>query len=150
MVVADFNIFCLNQKKKKIFMDAHISIDSFKSKNISKFYGEKWAILSAFNGYAYNIYPTNKNREYEYTKGFFDLSIENGSKYVLLGNLDKKRLSEMIEFYIQQSPIKKICILIRLDCENDNKIIGTVYKDDFLLNLEKKQILFNTVYIITN
>ena len=38
MVVADFNIFCLNQKKKKIFMDAHISIDSFKSKNISKFY----------------------------------------------------------------------------------------------------------------
>lgn len=150
MVVADFNIFCLNQKKKKIFTDTLINIDSVEGKNISKFYGEKWTVLSAFNGYAYSIYPTNENKEYEYTKGFFDLKIKNGLKYVLLENLDKKRISKIIEFYLQQSPIKKICILIRLDWQNDNKIIGTINKDVFLLNLEREHILFNTAYIITN
>ena len=148
MVVADFNILCLKQRTMKVYKSPSIKVDTFKISNISEIYGEKWSVLSAFNGYGYSVYPVNKKNDYDYSRGFFDLEINNEVKNIVLADLEMEKLAQIIDFYINQSPIKKICVLIRLDWSKDNTLLGTIGKDEFFSKLEKQELSFNTAYII--
>lgn len=149
MVVSDFNIFCLNQRVQKKYINTTIKFDVFKIKNISKlYYGDKWSILWALKGLGYNLYPADKLGQYDYSRGFFDLFIKDNKKYLILSDLQVKEFAEIIHFYIQQSPIKKICVLIRLDWDNENTILGTFSEEEFLKKLEHRELLFNTAYMV--
>lgn len=149
MVVADFNIFCLDQREQKKYINPKLKVEGFKIKNISKlYYGDRWSILSSFQGCGYNLYPVDKLGKYDYSRGFFDLLIKNNKKYVVLSDLQMKEFAEIIHFYIQYSPIKKICILIRLDWDNENSILGTFKEEEFLKKLNQQELLFNVAYIV--
>lgn len=149
-VIADFNIFCLNQRiQKKYIINSTIKADGFKIKNISKlYYGDKWPILGAWRGFGYNLYPIDKSGRYDYSRGFFDLFVEDNKKYLILSDLSTEEFAKIIDFYIQQSPIKKICVFVRLDWDNENTVLGTFKKEEFLKKLKQQELLFNTAYLV--
>lgn len=148
MVIADFNIICLKQKNMKVYKSPFIKTEAFRNSNISQIYGDKWSILSAFYGYGYSLYPVDEKNNYDYSHGFFDLTINNKVKNIVLADLEMERFAQIIDFYLNQSPIKKICILIRLDWSGDNTLLGTINRNEFLSKLEKQELSFNTAYII--
>ena len=148
MVVADLNIVCLSQKHKKLYRLDGLGTDIVKASEISKLYGTKWSILSAYQGYLYSIYPVDEMQSYDYSKGLFDLDIRDGIKYAIYSDISPNKIAGVLNHYIEASPIKAICVLIRLDWDNENRIIGTISKEQFLEKLQNREIMFNTAYIV--
>lgn len=149
LVIADFNIICLGQKYKKICELDGIRTDVVKASEISKLYGNKWSVLSAYQGYLYSVYPIDDMQDYDYSNGFFDLDIRDSMKYVIHGEQSFNKIVGVLNHYIEASPIKTVCILVRLDWDNENKIIGTIDKRQFLEKLQSREIMFNTAYIVS-
>lgn len=150
MAVSDLNIISLGQKKKASCQTPHVGTDVLKTSRVACLYGDKWSVLSTFKGYLYYLYPVNNKGEYDYSHGFFSLKSENNKKHIILSDLNADELEKIIDFYIQQSPIKKICLLARLDWSKNNVIKGTLSKSSFMKDLKNGKILFNTLYIISS
>lgn len=148
MVVSDFNIICLNQQKKKIFNIPGLRTVAVMTSNINNLYGDKWSFLSSLSGFMYNIFPIDNKKEYDYTRGLFDLEIRCNTKFMIPEYDSLKNIIYFIDKYIELSPINMICVLNRLDWGTENTITGTVGRDLFLKKLQSNQLAFNTAYIV--
>ena len=148
MVIADFYIMCLSQIKKNIIETSDILISSYsipvKSKKILK---DECVFAQSLSGIWYSFEP--KAREVgDYTAEWFDLEIKNNQYILVVNEKDKEKVLEMINQYIEFSPIKHIGILFRLQNEKKEKVKGIIQKKQFLKMLLQKKIRYNCLYIV--
>ena len=163
-VISDFNLICLGQKRAVKCKGDNIAVDSFncnrRRNRIDKdsTYGQ-WSILTHLYGVWYNIYPKVGN-EYDYEKGFFDLLIkekESNQKcdclneknsFLSCANLSCDKLNEIIDFYIDLSPLNKICVMFGLN-RDEEAIVGVMTINEFLRKLQNNEISFDVTYVIS-
>lgn len=147
-VISDINIICINQKSKTIYNKKNI--DEYCKRNPCNIYGDEWKILSMIKGYWHQITPIN--RKYGiYNEEFFDLVTIKNKCYVSIDNNTIFNISfvhDLLKFYLDVSPIHKICLLFRLNFQKKQKIQGVIKLKDFMKKLESNKVLFDSVYII--
>lgn len=145
-VIADINIICIGQKEKKCYNHDLINIECHK--NPYCFYSE-WEILSSIRGNWYQITPIK--RDYGvYNDEFFPL-LQNKNKSYLYLKDDKPNIDflvNLIIFYLNESPLRKIYFMVRLNWKKEQKIIGVLKFKEFINKLENNKVLFDTAYII--
>ena len=147
-VISDINLICIEQKVKKDKEFANDFIDVECKKNPHCYYFE-WEILSSIRGMWYQITPKARDLGV-YSNEFFDLYYNRHKSYVVVNetkvNIDF--IQNLLEFYLNESPINKVCLMIRLDYQKNQKIKGVIKIKEFLKKLSNNQILFDTAYII--
>lgn len=148
MVIADFFLMCLSQTKRNNIEDPNIIITSYqipiKSKKIIN---DEYLFAQNLKGIWYSFEP--KEREYrEYTAEWFDLEIRNNQYFLTVNEKDKEIILNIINTYIELSPIKHIGVLFRLQQKKEEKIKGVIPKKKFTEMLFNGKIRYNCLYIV--
>lgn len=162
MVITDFNIICLGQKEKTPYNSDTLTSDCYYP-NRKKIYAG-WLVTQYLKGVWYQIYPIARNT-FDYQKELFDLITCDNYDNIdipdfLKGNLrqdtynikvigETNEIIDIINFYIQRSPIKTIAVLFRLQGKEKETLMGLMNREDFYTNLASQKLLFNVVYLVT-
>lgn len=170
-ILADFNIVCLNQEKVKFMESDTIQYDFFDlNKNDSpipqsvdqqRIMDEWYTLFQLFKGIWYYIYPkawvehTNSEEE-----DFFDYRHKDKAYCENINVLKHKKdgmfsapnrqkdIEKLITFYLNESPIKRILVMGKIQSNEAEAILGTMTKKEFLSKLKKGQLRFNVAYIL--
>jgi hypothetical protein len=152
MVMADFIIFCIRQKKMAKFESQIFKIDCYKNCiRYKKF--TCWDILQSLYGNLYDIY-TNKRNDADFDQYEpFDLRTSKkdcfGEFGMVVVQKNLEEIKRVINFYLQSSPIKKIAVLFRLQGKEKETFQGETSEHEFIQLLIKEKIRYNVVYLIT-
>lgn len=164
MVVADFNILCLLEESEELFTDMMLNVSSFNM-NVSDtevIYYDSWKVIQSLKGVYYNIEPIDRIRDdYEYENEFFDLLVDKENKndkyyvnlikapYIVKVNRPyKESIINIIDYYIEKSPVNIICVLFRIQGKEEEQVVGIVKRDDFIPMLLNGEIRFNVQYFV--
>lgn len=164
MVISDFNIICIQQEKAKIYQKDGIGCDYIKNIDVSKgFYADKWQLLNSLKGIWYSFYPMEREEAGNYNDEFFDLELdENSNQIIFSDSFNKKKyiliceekymnlIKDIISFYLDASPVGYICLLFRIEGDENNAILGPLSKSEFFNKLQNKDLRFNIAYIISH
>lgn len=153
MIISDFNLLCLGSSKIESLNLDEINYEVFK--NYSKTdnaYGNNWLVMNAFKGMWYSFYP--KAREFgDYNNEFFDLEArmtpcsKKEEYFLICEERFKTEILKLINYFMEVSPIQRICILFRIENKETSKIC--CYKEkNFIKNLCSGKLKFNTIYFI--
>ncbi len=162
MVIADFNIVCLNQKHEDIFDNDVIKCDS-TNLNKGKIYTYVgWDFLKCLKGYLYEIYPKARDdANYGYDQEFFDfnhIDKEYDDKITALcekrGQLLCVKKSEedvikIVDYYLDKSPVNRICFMVRIQDKEEEAVLGTMSRNEFVSRLKDGDLRFNVAYIVS-
>ena len=162
MVIADFNIICLGAKKPDIYVDPRIHTEWNDRYNLNSppYYKDNWEIVSLFRGIWYSIEPAERltlNYEHE----IFDLGTKGINICSSRGReikLSSVRVTppfeglfpNLIKYYVNLSPIKTICLLLRLQGKEDEIHFGPLNISRFMCMLNEDKVMFNAVYFISD
>ena len=163
MVISDFNIICLGQKEPELFSSKTIKTTAtdLNKDGTATFIG--WDTFLGFKGIWYEILPNDRESEnYRYDREFFDLNYKT-TAYVdtLLALKDKrnqlvceekykKDIIDVIDFYLEKSPIKRICVMVRVQDKEEEAILGTMRRKEFVDKLRNGELRFNVLYIVSS
>ena len=153
----DFNIICIGEKKPKILENDYFSTDvmNHNCNKVQKCYIEQWDILNRIQGIWYEFW--SKNEKYDFlinsdwispeTISDRELSFEHGYRLYVESD-DCRIISDLIRFYIKQSPIKQIIVLFRHQGHEKERFHNRLSIEEFLSMLVSKKIYGNVAYIV--
>ena len=153
----DFNIICIGEKKPKVLENDYFSTDvmNHNYNKSQKCYIEQWDILNRIQGIWYEFW--SKNEKYDFlinsdwnspeTISDRELSFEHGYRLYVKSD-DCKIISDLIRFYIKQSPIKQIIVLFRHQGHEKERFHNRLSIEEFLSMLVSKKIYGNVAYIV--
>ncbi len=148
MVIADFYIMCLSQTKKHIIETPGMLITSHsipvKSKQILN---NEYIFAQSLSGIWYSFEPKERENG-DYSAEWFDLEIKNNQYVLTVNEKDKDKVLNIINQYIELSPIKYIGVLFRLQDRKKEKIKGIISKKQFVKMLLHNKIRYNCLYIV--
>lgn len=148
MVISDFYIMCLLQSKRQIIDDPSLIVTScsipVKSKQVLP--GES-RFAQNLKGIWYSFEPKERIVG-DYSAEWFDLEIRNNRCFVVANENSKEKIVEIINQYIEFSPIKYVGVLFRLQGRQSERINGVLKKQQFLKILLQNKIRYNTLYIV--
>ena len=162
MVISDFNIICLAQAEPELYNSntTKVTANNLNEKEVSTYIG--WEIFQGFKGIWYEVYPKNRESEnYQYDQEFFDLNYKTSiysDKLIALKNKRnrvvcveeyKKDILSVMDFYLKKSPIHRICVMIRVQDKEEEAILGTMKRSEFVCNLQNGELCYNIAYIIS-
>jgi hypothetical protein len=169
MVLADFRIVCIGQKKYSDFQSEFFNTDHFIAQKPQMDF--EWRVMHSLIGKSYEFsikqrmqndfdkYEPfdignfiNQNTVPEYcdiiNKNLLPRDYDYMSSVVILKHLDEIR--RIITFYIAQSPINCVTVLFRLQDKEYETIVGVIELNDFFQKLSSGNILYNVAYVITD
>mgnify|MGYP000014848444 CR=1 FL=1 len=162
MVISDFNIICLAQKGAELFNSKMIksTANNLNVKKVLTYIG--WNIFQGFKGIWYEIYPKNReSKDYQYDQEFFDLdykstiysdkliALKNKRNRVICVKEYEKDILNIIDFYLEKSPIHRICVMIRVQDKEEEAILGTMSRKEFVYKLKNEELCYNVAYIVS-
>ena len=173
----DFNILCLQQKKRTAlpFASSFSVVTNHKDKNdYPKEYHTKWSFMNACNGYWYYLIPANdkigdsfcgvydmcydvcdieisKKNEF-LSKGLMEYAASELHQVVALHEEYVADFLQIIEYYINESPVKMILFLARCGNQAEGEeldlVTGVLTKKAFFKMLLRRELVFNMCYIV--
>ena len=162
MVISDFNIICLAQEEAKLFKSETVksTANDLNGKNVLSYIG--WSIFQGFKGIWYEIYPKNRGSEnYQYDQEFFDLNyktaiysdnvnaLKNKRNRVICVKEYEKDILNIFDFYLEKSPIRRICVMIRVQDKEEEAVLGTMNRKEFIYKLKNGELCYNVAYIVS-
>ena len=151
MVTADLNIICLGQRRSKRIRNVQsgnkICVESYNRNGKSPpcIYAEEFPVTHQLRGIWYRIWP---NRDVTY-QPFFDLASKGDNHYILISG-HSHDLEEIMQYYLELSPIHMICVLVRLQYETAEHIHDACTLTHYFEKLRRGEIRFNESYILKN
>lgn len=148
MIIADFGVICIGQTECT-YPD---KTDDIRFEAYQRWTDNKAMYESSYNfqsadslvGYWYFVWP---KEELFYEKPFFDIA-QKGRPYVALAQEWVETVRKVMEFFIEQSPEKRIAVLIR-EQDNSNDVVHSAIKiNEFMENLIAGNIKWNELYFI--
>ena len=144
MVISDLNIICLEQIKPHIFNENSVSIDIVDRTEGA--YNPEWQYLKDLNGVWYSVYPRNRLGLRTYNDEFFDLGSRlETTFYIDINEKYKDTLISIFEFYVSESPVHEVDIMIWLDGDEKMPRICCSF-DRFIELLVNGKLLFGVLY----
>ena len=152
----DFNIICVGAYSPKIFKNSVYDIEAMNgdSRKTIKCYIEGWDILNRIQGIWYELWSSDKKYDYLINSTWELQDVKKSEDNISHGyqlfidKTCKDILYDILYFYINASPIKKIIVLFRHQGHESDNLHSYLSLDCFLEKLIKKEIYGNVAYII--
>lgn len=148
MIIADFCVICIGQTQRAYPKEIEdVCFETYERVAGSKSMYDAWYNFHTADtliGYWYLVWPKD---EILYEKPFFDLS-KKGCPWVVVIQEWAETVRKVLEFYIEQSPKKKIAVLIREQDESNDIVHSTIKINEFMEDLIAGNILWNELYFI--
>lgn len=150
------------QKEAELFNSKAIKskANNLNVKKVLTYIG--WNIFQGFKGIWYEIYPKNRElKDYQYDQEFFDLdykttiysdkliALKNKRNRVICVEEYEKDILNIIDFYLKKSPIHRICVMIRVQDKEEEAILGTMSRKEFVYKLRSEELCYNVAYIVS-
>lgn len=161
----DLEILVQNQKKPSILpFESSIEMLNEKTDRMTKRYHSMWKYMTCANGIWYSLVSDYEGVYNAYSICTSDFKADNKeiipywiSDENVVYNLTpliiheqyKNDFIKIIEFLIRQSPNKTVMFLARYQGGEHEIVCGVLSFKDFVGLLDKRKILFNICYIIT-
>lgn len=149
MIIADLNIICINQKKKRAFIDkARLTCEAHnRNRSMSPVYAtDNFGVADGLKGWWYTYLPS---KAYFFDSPFFDLNLRDNDNAVELNPQWNDLLCTLLSFFIKESPCGTIGFLIRLQDKSDNMVHGKYCLEEFMQELRLGNIRYNELYFIS-
>lgn len=151
----DINIICVGEHRPKIYKNDVFSID-IMNKNCNKTvkcYVKNWDILNRVQGIWYELW-SNKGEHDDIIKSTWELKNNKGDKnsggyQLYIDEANKHLLSDILNFYIECSPIKKVVFLLRHQGYEKENIQNDMPIKEFLNMFVNKKVYGNVAYILS-
>ncbi len=170
----DFNILCMNQKKKsELPFSSQFLVRTHHRNNddYPKHYQNKWHFMNSCCGFWYDLLPMEiKYGKDSYTGVYYmchDIYRESSLKkneylpkklveytehelhwVVSIKDELVEDFCKVIDFYLQESPVNMIIFLARYEDVELDLVTGVIEKSAFYEMLRHKELMFNMSYII--
>ena len=146
----DFGIICIEQAEVALpegMMD--FRFEYYKRTVNSEPLYDNWYHFNTADklpGYWYFIWMPCESR---FDESFFDMT-EKGCPWVCVKPKWKDTVKKILAFYIQQSPVHQIAVLLRIQSESRNAFHSYCTLDAFMDALMAGNIKWNELYFIEN
>lgn len=146
MVISDFNLICLGQPKPHFFQPKGVFFEVVDSDEGA--YNPEWQSLKKESGVWYSIFPVDDAGTRTYDDEFFDIGKKSEKTFsVVVIEKYKKTLLEIVEYFLEESPIHRIIIMLWLD--GDEKQPGICCPlGHFRELLYNNNLLFGVIYVV--
>jgi len=148
VILVDFGIICIGQEQASIPPKMNdLVFESYKrTADSAPFYNEDYHFHTAdqLSGYWYNIWLPESIR---YDESFFDIA-PKGVPYVEVIPKWTEYVRNLLSFYIDQSPIKKIAVLLRVQDFSDDTVHSACSLNEFIQGLTAGSIRWNELYFV--
>ena len=148
MIWIDFGIICIGQEQTSSPLSMNdIVIEGYKRTADSEpFYNENYHFHTAdkLTGCWYNIWLPEPSC---YEESFFDIAAK-GVPYIEVVPKWTKYVKDLLSFYIDQSPINKIAVLLRVQDSSNDTVHSDCCIDEFIQGLTVGNIKWNELYFV--
>lgn len=147
----DFNIICIGARQPKIYTNDLYSIEAMnKNPNKAhKCYVDNWDLVNRIQGIWYELWSINDINSFIINSTW---KLHNGNNLygyqLFIEKKYKDKFLNIFNFYIANSPIRKIIVLFRHQGYESGYIENNMAVGDFLDKLINKEIYANIAYII--
>lgn len=148
----DFNILCIGEKKPEVYKNSIYSIEVMNRRpnKSCKCYKNYWDVVNHINGIWYELWTTNKEYDFLIDSTWALGSANNLFGYQLfIDEKNRKILYDILNFYLENSPIKKIIVLFRHQGYESGYIENDLPINSFIDKLINKEIYGNIAYIVS-
>lgn len=150
MVLADLNIICVGQSQQKFPTKYNkFSIRAFNRnrKKLQPVYlYDSFPVAHSLCGWWYQIHPKGWREFLE--NPFFEFNSYN-SAFVGLRSQWIDDIQELLSFYIEQSPIREIAVVIRLESTVSEYVHMSCSIRSYINDLIKGNVAYNHLYFIS-
>lgn len=148
MVIADYYIISIGQKIPEINLDHTINVNSYKipMKNYSTQSSEMF-FLRILKGVCYDFSPLERGRDY-YDHDTYEWFESNNGK-VIISDKYKDKVIEILQTYIDSSPVDCIGVFFRLEGYKNRTVKGVYTQKCFESMLLKGLVDFNSLYLVS-
>jgi hypothetical protein len=169
MVLADFRIVCIGQKKYSDFQSEFFYTDHFITQKPQMDF--EWRVMHSLIGKSYE-FSIKQRMQSDFDKYEpFDIRVfqhqdkvpeycDTISKNLLVCDYNymssvavlkhMEEIKKIISFYVQKSPINCAVVLFRLQSREYETITGVIETTEFFRKLDDGNILYNVAYLITD
>lgn len=148
LMLADLNIICINQQHASLFPNCgNLDIEKY-DRNTSGdpvYWSDDFNTAHRLRGWWYTIYPKG-NLFLE--RPFFDLCNDLECDLVRLYPEWQTVMSNILVYYIEKSPLRKVGVLIRAQDVTEDTVAGEFRLDEFLQMLIHGEVKYNTLYFL--
>ena len=148
MIWIDFGIICIGQKQPSVplNMKDFVFENYERTSHSEPFYNEDYHFYTAdkLTGYWYKIWLPDPIC---YEESFFDIATK-GVPYIEVVPKWTEYVTNILSFYIEQSPIKKIAVLLRVQDSSNDTVHSDYTIDEFIQGLTKGNIKWNELYFV--
>lgn len=147
----DFNILCIGARKPKIYENNLYTIDVMNTNpdKAYKCYINHWDVINRIQGIWYELWTVNNKDDFIINSNWkIDMDLYGYQLFI-----DKKErpfFQDIFNFYIANSPIKKIIVLFRHQGYESGYIENNMSVNVFLDKFVNKEIYGNIAYILSN
>ena len=148
MIWIDFGIICIGQKQTSAPSNMNdIVIEGYeRTADSEPFYNDYYHFYTAdkLMGCWYNIWLPESIC---YEESFFDIATK-GVPYIEVVPKWTEYVKDILSFYIGQSPINKIAVLLRVQDSSNNTVHSDCSLDEFIQRLTVGNIKWNDLYFV--
>jgi len=148
MIWIDFGIICIGQENISAPKNINgIVIEGYeRTANSEPFYNESYHFRTADKliGCWYNIWLPETVR---FEESFFDIAAK-GAPYVEAVPKWTEYIKALLSFYIDQSPMNRIAVLLRVQDSSDDTVHSDCSLEEFIQGLTEGNIKWNELYFV--
>ena len=146
----DFNILCIGAQKAKIFANNLYSVEVMNNNpnKAHKCYIEHWDVINRIQGIWYELWTLNDKDDF-IINSTWKLDSDVYGYQLYIDREVKPILQDILNFYIANSPIEKIIVLLRHQGYETGYIENNMPVNTFLDKLINKEIYGNVAYILS-
>lgn len=148
MIMIDFGIICIGQEELSKPSDINgITVEGYRrTVDSDPFYIETYNFHTADKllGYWYNIWLPES---IIYKESFFDISHKD-IPWIEVVPKWSKHVEDLLAFYINESPVNKIAVLLRIEDDSHDIVHPECSFDDFIQMLKEGSVRWNELYYV--
>lgn len=148
MIWIDFGIICIGQEKESVPFDMEdLLIEGYQRTAESEpFYNATYNFCTAdrLQGYWYNIWLPEPVC---FDESFFDIAYKN-VPYIKVVPKWAEQVKRILAFYINESPVKRIAVLLRVQDISNDAVHTDCKLDDFFQKLIEGNVKWNELYYV--
>lgn len=149
MIIADLNIICVAQDKMCCPKDTGNIVFETHNRlcpNDPVYPTDNFDYAHGIVGWWYTFWPSDK---YFLESPFFELSSNADPHGIRLSSIWEEEVFELLSYYINLSPKRKIGVLVRVQDKSNNIVHDCVSLDVIKEKMLNGQINFNELYLIS-
>lgn len=149
VIFIDFGIICIGKFKRSFPKNIEkVRFEVRKRTKTSKPMYDEWYHFQTADRLLGNWYFVWLTEDIFYDESFFDIADDKGEPWIYLEPKWKDTVKRILEFYIEESPIHQIAVLLRIQDRSHDISHPVCSLEEYMNDLEAGNIKWNELYFI--